>query len=169
MIKKIAILVLIVSILLSLAGCGLKNELYNQTRTFYEIVNGTIPQDLRLTIYYLNGLIDTVVPLSIEMLKSAHNVQVISVDYENLVKHADYLKKFDPSSLKPIYRNDYVDARLYYVFELGDSGPILEYVHSCSKTDFLNGIPIKFDHELIDLISPFLPEDSTYKNYVPNL
>ena len=169
MIRRIAILVLIVYILLSLAGCGLKRELYEQTKIFYDVANGTIPQDLRLTIYYLNGVIDTAVPLSIEMLKSAYNVQVISVDYENLVKHADYLKKFDPSSLKPIYRNDYVDARLYYVFELGDSGPILEYVHSCSKTDFLNGIPIKFDHELIDLISPFLPEDSTYKNYVPNL
>lgn len=169
MIRRIAILVMIVSILLSLAGCGLKRELYEQTKIFYDVANGTIPQDLQLTIYYLNGVVDTAVPMSIEMLKSAHNVQVISVDYENLVKHADYLKKFDPSSLKPIYRNDYVDARLYYVFELGDSGPILEYVHSCSKTDFLNGIPIKFDHELIDLISPFLPEDSTYKNYVPNL
>ena len=167
MIRKIVILVLVMAILFSFSGCGLKKELSQQTKTFYDIVNGTIPRDLRLTIYYLNGDIATIIPLTIEMLKSSDGIQVISVGYEDLVKHKDHLKKFDPSSLKPIYRETYVNARLYYVFELGDSDPILEYVHSYTGSDFLNGIAIQFDLELINLISPFLPEDSTYKNYEP--
>lgn len=172
MIRRITILVLVMTILLSFSGCGLKRELYEQTKNFYDIVNGTIPGDLRLTIYYLNGDIETIIPLNIEMLKSNDGIQVISVGYEDLVKHKDHLKKFDTSSLKPIYGKTYVNARLYYVFEVGDSGPILEYVHSwtgCEGADYLNGIAIQLDLELIDLISPFLPEDSVYKDYPRSL
>lgn len=169
MIRKSVILVLAMAILVSFAGCGLKRELHEQTKTFYDIVNGTIPQDLHLTIYYVNSEYESYLPQSLESLMLSEALTVISVPYEELVQHQDHLKKFDPALLVPVSGENFVDARFYYVFELGDSGPIMEYTLSYLGSDYINGIPIKEAYEMVHLVAPFLPEDSIYKDYPRSL
>ena len=167
MVRKIAILVLTVIILLSFTSCGLKDELYDQTKPFYDIVNGTIPKDMRLTIYYVNYHYIHCMPYSVEMLMTMPDLSIINVRYEDLVKHQEHLSEFDLTLLEPEPKETFTDALVYYVFEL-DSGPVLEYVHSdMLGCDTLNGIQLKPTSELFDLIDPFLPEDSIYKNYDP--
>ena len=167
MVRKIAILVLTLIILLSFTSCGLKDELYDQTKPFYDIINGTIPKDMRLTIYYVNHHYMHHMPFSVEMLMTMPDLSIINVGYEDLVNHQEHLRKFDPTLLEPEPKETFTDALVYYVFEL-DSGPVLEYVYSdMLGCDTLNGIQIKPTSELFDLIDPFLPEDSIYKDYDP--
>ena len=167
MVRKLAILALVTVILILFSSCGLKDEMYEQTKPFYDIVNGTIPKDMRLTIYYVNERYIHCAPHSVKMLITMPDISIINVGYEDLVKYQEHLRKFDPTLLEPEPKESFTDALVYYVFEL-DSGPVLEYVYSdMLGCDTLNGIQLKPTSELFNLINPFLPEDSIYKDYDP--
>lgn len=144
-----------------LIGCAEKSPLERALAEYSKVVEGDPPEDIRLTIYYLSPMILTRVPLSGDDLATFPGVGIITVSSEELASHWALLKELTPSMLKPVQEESYMNARLYYVFETGDSNKILEVVISeIHGTVFINGIEVEDNPIFYDLIIPFLTEES---------
>lgn len=128
---------------------------------YTKMVEGELPNDLRLTIYYINPRIDTRYSVTKEALKTFHDVTVIVVESEKLKDHLDLLRKLEPSVLQPVEEPSYINARLYYVFEVGDSEVILDVVTGAERNDtfFVNGIEVEPNPVFYELLLPFLMEE----------
>jgi undecaprenyl diphosphate synthase len=127
---------------------------------YSSVVDGELPDDLRLTIYYLSPSILTRVPLSSDQLISYSLTEKIIVESSELVKHQELLQKMNVSALQTDSEETYMNARLYYVFSTEDNEKLLEVVLSDRARDpFVNGIQVKDSNIVFELITPFLPED----------
>jgi hypothetical protein len=128
---------------------------------YTKMVAGELPKDLRLSIYYIYPKLDTRCPVTKEDLKTFHDVKVIVVESEELKGHLDLLRKLGPSVLEPVEEPSYINARLYYVFEVGDSEVILDVVTGAERNDtiFVNGIEVETNPVFYELILPFLTEE----------
>lgn len=143
-----------------LAGCtDTSDQLQNVLDDYTKVVAGDLPEDLRLTIYYISPSILTRVPVSAEALMDFPGVKTILVKFGELAAHSELLRKLEPSILQPVEEGSYIDARLYYVFEVGESEKILEVVISkIYGTVFVNGIEVENNAVFYELILPFLTE-----------
>ena len=155
------VICVIVTIVL-LTGCfsnsaKLRWELYD----YEEMMQGDIPKDLRLTIYYMSPKILTRFPLNTDQMVSFRETKSIVVSSEKLALYLPVLKNLKHSVLQPVEEETYLNARLYYVFETGNSNKILEiaisYIHS---NVFVNGIEVKDNPIFYEIIDPFLTEDA---------
>ena len=160
--KRICITLLLISFLLAgtLSGCSTPtNKLQDALQDYVKMVEGDCPEDIRLTIYYIDPAILTRKPLTAEELKDFPGVQKITVESEELAKHFETFKKLTPSALHPVEENSGINARVYYVFETEDSGKILEVIICDSYSSvFVNGIEVENNPVFYDLIKPFLSE-----------
>ena len=127
---------------------------------YLKTVDGMLPDDLRLTIYYLDPTILTRAPLSKEDLQSYPGVVKITVDAEELASHWELLKELKPDILQPVQEESHINARLYYFFEVGDSEKILEVIISnIYGSVFVNGFNVENNPVFYDLILPFLEDE----------
>lgn len=142
---------------LALVGCSHSTPLQAALNDYSTAVEGDVPEDARLVIYYLNPSILTRQPLSKDDIVDFPGVQIITVDSEELAPCWAQFKELDSSILQPVKEESYVNARLYYVLEVGDSGKVLEVViSSIHGSVFVNGIEVEDNPIFYDLIVPFL-------------
>lgn len=169
--KYISIL-LVLAILLtcSLIGCkdlsSMKEKqtpvtsLEESMSKYLKTVEEKLPDDFRLTIYYLDPTVLTRVPLSKEDLQSFPGVVKITVEADELASHWELLKELNPDILQPVQEESYINARLYYFFEVGDSEKILEVIISnIYGSLFVNGFNVENNPVFYDLILPFLEDE----------
>ena len=161
--RKMVCLLLAAVMVLTSHGCSdSKNQAYDSLEAsfadYLKAVEGDIPEDLRLTIYYIRPYIATRRPLSVEDLMNFTDVNRIVVESEGLAAHSELLRKLDPSLLQPATGESYINARMYYVLEAGND-KLLEVIISTGSV-FVNGFFVEFHPILLELIAPFLPEDA---------
>lgn len=161
-------------LIITLTGCAnsriqVYDSLDESVDDYIKMVHGDIPKDLCLSIYYIRPYIATRRPISVEDLINFTDVNEIIVESEGLAAHSELLKKLDPSLLQPATGESYIDARMYYIFEVGDD-KLLEIIIGNGGV-FVNGFSVEFHPILCELIAPFLPEDAredwiSYTKYV---
>ena len=154
----------------TLTGCsGPSTRLQRSMKDYTQMLEGDLPEDLRLTIYYASLDFVTRAPVRVEDLILIPITRKIVVESEELAKHKELLKKMDASILQPVQEETYIDARLYYVFEVGESEKLLEVVVSPSQlykingSVVVNGIEVEDNPIFYELIAPFLTEDAHNK------
>lgn len=153
----LSIVLLIVS--LSTGCANSSSQIQDSLHNYSQMIAGNIPEDVCLTIYYLDPSILTYSPLSVDDLMNFSETQKIIVESEELVANFEPFKKLDISELKPAREKTYVDARLYYVLNAGDSGNLLEVV--ITQTNYnviLNGIEAEYNPIFHELVAAFLPK-----------
>mgnify|MGYP003520259334 CR=1 FL=1 len=160
--KRSSIVIGLLAFLLTtiLTGCSNLPPLEEAMNDYSEIVAGDLPEDIRLTIYYLNPDILTRIPLSKDDLATFPGVVKINVNSEELASHWSLLKELNPSILHLVEKETHMNARLYYVFEVGDSNKILEVVISnIHGSVYVNGIEVEDNPIFYELIVHFLTEE----------
>ena len=161
--KRKAIALLLVGVLLAGALSGCQNSSDPVTKALAEysrMLKKDLPGNLRLTIYYISPTILTRRPLSKEELMTDRDVVKIIVEADELAEHRAILEKLNPSILQPVKEETYINARLYYVFEVGASNKILEVIISeIHGSVFVNGTEVEHHDVFYELIDPFLSEE----------
>lgn len=160
--KRFSVVVCLLAFLLTtiLTGCSSSSALQEAMKDYSKIVEGDPPEDICLTIYYLDPNLFTRIPLSKDALTTYPGVEIITVKSEELASHWELLKELNPSILHPVEEKSNINARLYYVFEVGDSDKILEVVISnIHGSAFVNGIEVKDNPIFYELIVHFLTEE----------
>ena len=153
----IVLVILFVTVVLSCFNPRI--QIYLSLMEYSQITKTDIPKDLHLTIYYIDPTILTRYPLSVNDLVSWDGVRIIDVSYDQLANHSDSLKKLDASILRPSKVEDYLNARLYYVFET-DHGQLLDVAIShIGGHVYVNGIEVENNPVFYDIIVPFMSED----------
>ena len=171
--RKTVTLCLVVSLLaMTMFGCAnstpmpndqpeeisLQDALMNYSR----IVEGDMPEDIRLTIYYIPPDTLTRIPVTPEQLKTFTfpSVTVITVGAEELKPYWENMKKVNASNLHVVEEKTYVNARLYYVLEIGESLQLLDVVVNSTIHGgvFVNGVEVENHPVIYEIISPFLSE-----------
>lgn len=158
LLRTICILVIVAL----LTGCvNTSTKLHFKMAAYERMISGDIPEDLRLTIYYISPLIFTRMPLSSEDLVHFPGVQKITVNAEELSSNLAVLQKLKASVLQPVEEEKYIDARIYYVFETGSSNKVLEVVSRSPRSSvFVNGIEVENNEIFYEIIEPFLTEEA---------
>ena len=144
-------------------GCTVpESQLEKALGNYEKTVSGEIPDDLRLTVYYVGPKFLTRHPLSVEDLKIFSMTQKIVVNSEELAANAEVLRKLDASVLQPVEDEDfYINARLYYVLETGESEILLEVIISeINGTAVVNGINVESNPVLYEIVTPFLTAEA---------
>lgn len=160
---KRSTVLIFVFLLLTAIMTGCKNQsapLQEALNDYSKMVGGDLLEDLSLTIYYIDPELLTRIPVSTEDLMTFRGVKIIVVESEKLENHLEQLRKLDASMLQPVQEESYINARLYYVFEAGDSDKILEVVISeIHGSVFVNGVEVEDNPVFYDLILPFLEDE----------
>lgn len=118
--------------------------------------------DLSLTIYYINPLILTLYPLSVDDLINMDNVHKIIIDGSNLEEHIDLLNRISNVDLVPVEQESRVDARLYYVFETENNRKVFDVsMWGKDNSIFVNGIETEENDIFYDVLETFLPDEIT--------
>ena len=126
---------------------------------YSQMTESGIPEDICLTIYFVDPGLLTRYPWSVDDLVGADCVRIVNVSYNQIEKHSALLGKLDASILLPAKENRYLDARLYYVFET-DRGRLLEVaISDIGGNVFVNGIEVAHDPVFYDILVPFLSEE----------
>ena len=158
--SKILLFMLIILLVPSLAGCSPSAQLRNTFSVYLDVISEDIPEDIQLTIYYIEPWILTNRPWSTDDLVNCGHAKKIVVEYEELSTQIALLSKLEPSILEPVKEETYLDARLYYVIETEAHGKILEVaVSQPGKNVFVNGIEVEHNPVFYEIIKPFLSEE----------
>lgn len=161
--KRSIVVICLLGLLLatSMAGClNSYTQLQDGVDFYQEMLEEDIPEDLSLSIYYINPSILTRVPLSTDDLIKFPGVKKIIIESQDLEEHMTLLKKMDSTILHPVKEKSYINARLYYVFEVGSSDKILEVaINQLHGSVFVNGVEVEDNQLFYDIIIPFLTED----------
>lgn len=153
------VILLLVTVLTGCADSSSQPE--DPLADYVEMLNGDIPEDLRLTIYYMDPRILTLRALSAEDLISFPETKKIVIESDELLANFEVFKKLDPSELVPAIVTSYINARMYYVLEAGESGKLLEVTISEIRGNVVvNGMEVEFDPVFYELIEPFWTEEA---------
>ena len=135
-------------------------SLKDALKDYSQIVEGDMPEDARLTIYYISPDILTCVSVTPEQLKTFDCVTVITAGAEELKPYWENMKKLNASNLHAVEEKTYVNARLYYVLEMGESLQLLDVVVNSTIHGgvFVNGVEVENHPVIYEIISPFLSE-----------
>lgn len=159
--RRIICLLLVLALAITLLGCtGARSETQDAVLKYLKAVEGDIPDNLRLTIYYMSPQILTRRPLSADDLKGFSETKVITVESDELKQHTELLRKLDYRMLQIVAETTYMNARLCYVFELGDQDILEVVISDIGGNIFVNGLEVE-DHPIFyELIEPFLTEEA---------
>ena len=148
-----------------LPGCQNPSDpLHDALCEYSEIVARELPDDLYLTIYYMDPKISTRYPLGKDDLiafcdDGFGRIEVIEA--EELKSHAALFRKLDASALTPVQGEAHINARMYYVLASESSGKILEViVNDIHGYVFVNGVAVEENPIFFELIKPFLTEEA---------
>lgn len=149
----------------TLSKDALSEQLDAALQDYERIVNGELPEDIRLTIYCMEANTATRIPLSVEDVIRLHKYKT-DADAEKLNANQAALQKLSASKLQPLQGNYYLNARVYYVFEIGETGKLLEVAMWCYDEGqgwgygvLVNGIAVEEHPVLFEIIEPFLTEE----------
>ena len=158
---KILIIVCLVVFLLmiTVTGCSTASSLEKAMKDYSRIVDETMPEDSRLTIYYIAPHILTRMPLSVEDLKTFREVKIITVASEELEAHWTLFEALDPSVLQPVKEKSYINARLYYVFEAGSESLLEVVISDIHGSVFVNGVEVEDHPAFYEIIIPYLTDE----------
>lgn len=133
----------------------------NPLADYEKMLSGDIPQNLLLTIYYMDPTISTRMPLSAEDLMGFPETRKIVVEFGELAANFEPFKELKFSILQPAKATSYINARMYYVLEADDFGKLLEVTISQIRGNiFVNGMEIEHNQVFYDLIDPFLTDEA---------
>lgn len=133
---------------------------------YNRLLDGELPEDLTLTIYYVPSFILTRYPWSVEdLLKSESTVKRV-VRSDELAKNLQTLKWLGSADWQPSDEDMYLNARIYYVFESGGK-KVLEvalWTHNGEGENvtpgaMVNGIQVKDHTAFVAAVVPFLPKE----------
>lgn len=156
-------------------GCSEK-QLENTLDDYEEIIEEGIPDDLKLTIYYIEPTTLTLVPVRTVEDFMGYSPIVIEVTAAELAAHRDLLASLNAACLKPVAEDADTHPiigfiRLVYVLERGDGEVLLEVIASdiiYHGGVLVNGFEVENDPIFYDLINPFLTEeDRNTLKYLP--
>lgn len=158
--SKILLFMLILLLVPSLAGCSPSAKLRDTFRAYLDVISEDIPEDMQLTIYYIDPSTLTWRPLNTDDLVNSPDKKIV-VKHEELSTQIALLSKLEPSILEPAKEETYLDARLYYVIETETHGKILEVAISeiGGRNVFVNGIEVEDNSVFYEVITPFLSEE----------
>ena len=123
---------------------------------FSDSMASGIPEDLRLTIYFVDPGLLTRNPWSVEDLINAEGVKVIEVTDAQLRNEWPLTDKIDTSMLQSAQQKGYLNARLYYVFKT-HRGKLLDVaISDIGGHVFVNGIEVEHNSLFYEIILPFL-------------
>ena len=159
--RTIISMLLLIAMAVSLAGCtGARPETLDAVLEYRKAVEGEIPDDLHLTIYYMAPDILTRRPLTADDLKSFSETKVITVDSDELKQHTETLRKLEHRILKVVEEQTSVNARVCYVFELGNKNILQIVISDIGGNVFVNGLEVEDHPVFYELIEPFLTEEA---------
>ena len=159
--SKILLFMLIILLVPSLTCCSSPSaQLRNTFSVYLDVISKDIPEDMQLTIYYIDPLTLTRRPLSTDDLVNSPDKKIV-VKHEELSTQIALLSKLEPSILEPVKEETYLNARLYYVIETETHGKILEVAMSeiGGRNVFVNGIEVEDNSVFYEVITPFLSEE----------
>ena len=165
-VKRIAATVLLCLCMLCAFGCtNIQEELALATEDYSKMLREGIPEDVSLTIYLLGLDVLYRKPQTVEDLTKCAVVR-IDVTAEELKGQFKLLEKLDVRKLEPTEKSQYIDARVYYIFENLDGEKILDVAISpvglgeIEGFVHINGICVYWNPIFYDLIEPFLTEEA---------
>lgn len=128
---------------------------------FSEAIANGIPDDMRLTIYYLESSVSTLKPVDetelIEWCSETEDVHKVVVDSAELSSKIDQLTKIDSSVLQAVQEKELKNARIYYYVESETAGKVLEVTMSGIESNiFVNGVEVEYNPVFFDLVSSYL-------------
>ena len=127
-------------------------------RPYTDAVSGDLPDDLRLTIYYMDPTTLTLIAVTPERMMSYAD-KIITVQAGELKKHQDLLQSLNPEELTALKKEDIYNVRLYYIFET-DSEILLDVAMSFIHDDaVVNGIRVESSDLFYEIIDPFLTDE----------
>ena len=156
---KIAVIGILI-IYLVIAGCR-KTDMQNKDdqQAFSVSINSDEIDDMKLTIYYMDPLTLTIIPLSVDVfLYGLESTEAASTekndengmyDYkiviqgEQLIDHVGLLDQIGATTLIPVKKESYVNTRIYYVLEYKNGEKIFDVAVWGANEDctsiFVNG------------------------------
>ena len=164
--KKLIILsMVILFVVVIIVGCIVPSlQLLYALKDYTNAITKGIPEGTRLTIYYMDPWVLTRMPVSTENLKKYSESSAISVSSAELTNHLSNLERLDALELEHFKGEYYTDARMYYVFEFGDSGKQFEVtINAWYESACVNGVPVEYDPILLEIVFPFLTDDARAK------
>ena len=151
-------IITLVIFVLVIRGSNLR-QTRNAINTFTRLIETGNINELTLTIYYIEPLIFTIIPLDASHLINS-NSNIVVVHGYSLKEYIDLLKQLNTSLLRPVRQSSNLHARLVYVFETANDGPIITVAAGLGDSIFLNGLVVEFNTIFLDVIRPFLNEDA---------
>ena len=139
----------------------------NTLEDYEKVLRDGVPEDMRLTIYYMDPTILTRLPVrTLEDLLSYPQTKTIQADALKLVAHRDLLKELDASCLQPITEESGTEPiigylRLVYVLERENGKKLVEVKASDlinGNSIIVNGLEVENNPIFYELIDPFLNE-----------
>lgn len=164
---KIRSLCMVLAILLIMAVICLSPAVQlHLTMIPYKLLTfGTVPDDMTLTIYYMDPSILTrhayrADDLKRDAISGGSDLEGACMkNFLELEKHIDLLRRLDAFDLQPVEEKGYMNARLCYVFEVWGRD-VLEVVMSTNDSSvFVNGIEVENNPIFLEIIAPFMPEE----------
>lgn len=160
--KKYVLVILMVAIL---AGCILICLSCPRMRLQLSMISYTLAvsrekmDNVSLTIWYRNPLILFNRPLSVEKLKEFSETSRVYVDIEELGNQTAVLRELKPSAFELANEIPYVNATLHYELHWGKVKVLDVTVNQINSNAFVNGVEVKHDPVLYELIIPYLSEE----------
>lgn len=151
----VTLFILIVTIIF--ISCN--NRQRNTSTTFVDFLTSGNISNLWLTIYHSPSFSLTREPISVEHLTGGWYDFRIAVSGNVLSNYIDLFQKFSTLELTPLEGENYINARLHYVFHTKEHGELLNVtVGGKHFLDiFVNDIAIEWNPFFLEIIMPFVP------------
>ncbi|MFZ7131886.1 MAG: hypothetical protein ACOWWR_05970 [Eubacteriales bacterium] len=116
-------------------------------------------RDISLTIYYMDPNLFTLYPFDVDDIVINHEYKLVIND-TRLKGHIDLLKQMGNADLITIEPDDFMNVRIYYVFENKKGENIFDVaMWGSSNSMYVNGLQVKVNDIFYDVLMLFLPDD----------
>ena len=146
--------------LIILTGCGGNDMRTEKSLTRLSQIEQDNIRDISLTIYYMDPNIFTLFPYDVDDVIGAHEYKLV-INGARLKGHIDLLKQMGNADLIPVEPDDFMDVRIYYVFENKKGENIFDVAMWGDLTNlYVNGIEVEENDIFYDVLLLFLPDDA---------
>ena len=161
--KKFILCLLVILLIVSILFCYINKSVGFREKLEVDILSifeGENVDDITMTIYYTNPLSLTRLPWTVDMLIDNCDHKIV-VDGSELKRHFDIFGQIDKKIFIPVLNSSNMNARVYYTIESKKNGNLFEVaMWGEGNSMFVNGVEIKENGILYDIIIPFLPEEA---------
>lgn len=165
--RHLKAVIILLTLIFCLHGCAESRTSQNTDTVPYllddysEAITNGIPDDMLLTIYYMESSVLTLKPVDeielIQWYSETEDVHKVVIGSTELSSRIDQLRKIDSSVIQAAHEKETKNARIYYYFELETTGKVLEVtMRGAEGNIFVNGMEVKYNPVFFDLVSPYL-------------